>query len=136
MAGSSAVDEAMDAFRAVARTFWGPLKKVVALGRGRSARLEERLARLEYEQAVRDAHITYVSACDSGDIDGILALFAEDALLIDSRGSFVGKQLIRQKRGLGGWILSDCAPARITTIESRLAREDWEIEVTAVAALA
>jgi ketosteroid isomerase-like protein len=96
MAGSSTADKAMDAFRAVARTFWGPLKRVAALRHGRSAGLEERLARLEDEQAVRDAHIAYVNAYDSGDIDGIMALFAEDALLINSRGSFLGKPLIRQ----------------------------------------
>jgi ketosteroid isomerase-like protein len=96
MTASGTVDKAMDAFRGVARTFWGPLKKIVTFSRGRSMEVEKRITRLEDEQAVRDAHISYVNAYDSGDIDGIMVLFSEDALLINSRGSFVGKPLIRQ----------------------------------------
>lgn len=92
----SIADKALNDFRAIARTFWGPLKKVIGLGRNRSPQLEERLARLEDEQAVRDVHIAYVNAYDSGDLDAVMELFAENALLINSRGSFAGKPLIRQ----------------------------------------
>lgn len=58
--------------------------------------LEQRLQRLEDEQAVRDLLVQYGFCYDSSDLDGLMALFAEDAVLVNSRGTFVGSKAIEE----------------------------------------
>jgi uncharacterized protein (TIGR02246 family) len=62
---------------------------------GPAGTVEERLARVEAERAVRDLLVAYSVHYDAGDLEGVVALFAEDAVLRNLLGEHRGRDEIR-----------------------------------------
>jgi ketosteroid isomerase-like protein len=56
--------------------------------------LEERLSVIEESQLVRDRLISYAYHYDAGDVDGVMEHFTDDAVLISTRGTYVGKAAV------------------------------------------
>ncbi len=80
-------------FSDFARGLWAPFRRLVQQPAAGGS-LQERLQRIEDEQAVRDLLAQYAFSYDSGDVDGVMALFTDDALLVNARGTFSGRQAI------------------------------------------
>lgn len=89
------MDAGRQTYRQAAHGNWRPFLWLSGMARPRPASLEERIALLEAEQDVRDLLTRYAYAWDSRDIDGCLALFAEDAVLITTRGTYEGRAAIQ-----------------------------------------
>lgn len=58
--------------------------------------LEQRIARLEQEQEVRDHITAYSVSYDAGDLDAVVALFAADGVLENLLGRHEGREQIRK----------------------------------------
>jgi len=84
---------AHDSFETFARGLWAPFRRIVHMARS-GGTVEQRLQRLEDEQAVRDLLAQYAFSYDSSDVDGVMALFMDDAVLVNARGTFTGRQAI------------------------------------------
>ena len=84
-----------DTYNQVGRGNWEPFLWLSAQERPRVTTLEQRVALLEAEQDVRDLLTRYAYAWDSRDIAGCVGLFAEDAVLITTRGTYEGRDAIR-----------------------------------------
>jgi uncharacterized protein (TIGR02246 family) len=82
-----------NAFASFARGLWAPFRRLVQQPAAGGSP-EQRLQRIEDEQAVRDLLAQYAFSYDSGDVDGVIALFTDDALLVNARGTFSGRQAI------------------------------------------
>lgn len=82
-----------DVFSRIAHGLWAPSRWLVGQPVERST-IEQRLQRMEDEQAVRDLLVQYAFSYDSADLDGVLELFAGDAVLVNARGTFAGRQAI------------------------------------------
>ena len=82
-----------DSFSRIAHGLWAPFRRLVRQPIERGT-VEQRLQRIEDEQAVRDLLAQYAFSYDSADVDGVMALFADDAVLVNARGTFAGKQAI------------------------------------------
>src|SRR5579875_1883053 len=82
-----------DAFSRFAHGLWAPFRRQVARPAAGGAS-EQRLQRIEDEQAVRDLIAQYAFSYDSADVDGVMALFTDDAVLVNARGTFSGRQAI------------------------------------------
>ena len=70
-----------------------------ALARRRPERrssLLERLRSIEEEAAVRDVLTRYTYFYDGADLDGVMSVFHDDCVLINPRGTYVGKNAIRR----------------------------------------
>jgi uncharacterized protein (TIGR02246 family) len=80
-------------FNTIARGLWAPFRWLASRPVERGT-LEQRLQRMEGEQAVRDLLAQYAFSYDSSDVDGVMALFADDAVLVNARGTFAGRQAI------------------------------------------
>ncbi|MGH9246530.1 MAG: YybH family protein [Acidimicrobiales bacterium] len=75
---------------------WDISQALWRLPRATGASLEERLALMEEEQALRDLQARYFDALDSGNLDAIMSFFHDDCVQIGPRGTFVGADAIRQ----------------------------------------
>lgn len=62
----------------------------------RADTLEGRLTLLEEEAAVRDVLARYTYFYDGADLDGVMSVFHDDCVLINPRGTYVGKEAIRR----------------------------------------
>jgi ketosteroid isomerase-like protein len=60
---------------------------------------EARIRLLEEEQAVREVLVRYTYYYDAADLDGVMSVFHDDCLLINPRGTYVGKEAIRRNYG-------------------------------------
>jgi uncharacterized protein (TIGR02246 family) len=58
--------------------------------------LEQRIARLEEEQEVRDHITSYSVSYDAGDLDAVVDLFAEDGVLENLLGRHEGREQIKK----------------------------------------
>lgn len=72
---------------ALART---PRRSTSTLGRQRL---------IEEELAVKDVLVRYTYFYDGGDLDGVMSVFHDDCVLINPRGTYVGKEAIRRNYG-------------------------------------
>jgi len=82
-----------DAFSRFAHGLWVPFRRQVAPPAA-GGTVEQRLQRFEDEQAVRDVVVQYAFSYDSADVDGVMMLFTDDAVLVNARGTFSGRQAI------------------------------------------
>jgi uncharacterized protein (TIGR02246 family) len=80
-------------FGSFARGLWAPFRRLVQQP-APGGSIEQRLQRIEDEQAVRDLVAQYAFSYDSSDVDGVMALFTDDAVLVNARGTFSGRQAI------------------------------------------
>jgi hypothetical protein len=62
----------------------------------RRSSLQERLQSIEEEAAVRDVLTRYTYFYDGADLDGVMSVFHDDCVLINPRGSYIGKDAIRR----------------------------------------
>ena len=77
-------------------SMWGPFSDIVSLDATRPTSLEDRITRLEDEQAVRDLHSKYTYFYDEGSVDGVMQVFDKDCLVVNPRGTYVGHSAIRE----------------------------------------
>ena len=82
-------------FKKIGHRFFSPFRHVAALRPAGNGDLAARLRRLEDELAVRDAFTRYHYFYDMGDTDAIAALFAQDAILVNPRGTYIGRDQVR-----------------------------------------
>ncbi|TME87772.1 MAG: hypothetical protein E6I44_08695 [Chloroflexi bacterium] len=57
---------------------------------------EQRLQLVEEEAALRDDLVAYGYAYDAGDVDAVVAHFADDVVITNPRGRYAGSDLIRK----------------------------------------
>jgi uncharacterized protein (TIGR02246 family) len=82
-----------EGFSRFARGLWAPFRWLVQQPAAGGS-LEQRLQRIEDQQAVHDVLMQYAFSYDSSDVDGVMALFTDDAVLVNARGTFRGRQAI------------------------------------------
>jgi ketosteroid isomerase-like protein len=58
--------------------------------------LERRIEMIEQSHRVRDRLISYAYHYDAGDVDGVMEHFTEDAVLVSTRGTYVGKSEVER----------------------------------------
>ena len=58
--------------------------------------LRERLQMVEEEAAVKDVLTRYTYFYDGADLDGVMSVFHDDCMLINPRGTYIGKDAIRR----------------------------------------
>lgn len=75
---------------------WGIHHALAWVPRRPAGSQEERLRRVEEELAVMDVLARYTYFYDGGDVDGVLSVFHDDCVLINPRGTYVGKEAIRR----------------------------------------
>jgi uncharacterized protein (TIGR02246 family) len=85
--------EGHETFNRIAHGLWAPFRWLVGQPIERGT-IEQRIQRIEDEQAVRDLLAQYAFSYDSSDVDGVMALFTDDAVLVNARGTFTGRQAI------------------------------------------
>jgi SnoaL-like domain len=76
-------------------TMWEISRAIRGLPQPACSGLEQRIERLEAELELRDLQVQYIHALDSSDIDLIMTFFAANAVLLNPRGTFVGRHAIR-----------------------------------------
>lgn len=81
---------------ALSRDMWKPLRDNVAEPQVTGDSAERRLARLEAESYIRDLLVKYCYCYDSNDIDGVMATFSQDCVLVNPRATFVGAEAIQR----------------------------------------
>ncbi|MBM3491340.1 MAG: nuclear transport factor 2 family protein [Alphaproteobacteria bacterium] len=79
---------------ALDRHMWRPLQRNVARPARRPSGLAERLERIEQEAAIRDLLHSYAYCYDGNDLDGAIAVFHADCVLVNPRGTYVGIEAI------------------------------------------
>lgn len=62
----------------------------------RGASLLERLQNIEEQAAVKDVLTRYTYFYDGADLDGVMSVFHDDCVLINPRGTYIGKDAIRR----------------------------------------
>ena len=77
-------------------SMWSVHHALARLARGRRASLEQRLRLVEEELAAMDLLACYTYFYDGGDLDGVMSVFHDDCVLINPRGTYVGKDAIRR----------------------------------------
>jgi 3-phenylpropionate/cinnamic acid dioxygenase small subunit len=87
----------------VARGMWNPFSWLLQLPMRTKGDLEHRIDRLEAELEVRDLLNRYACLYDGNNLEAFLEVFHEDALLVASRGTYVGADAIRRNYG---WLIS------------------------------
>lgn len=75
---------------------WAPYALVATTPRPRPATLEERLELVEAELAARDVLNRYACFYDAKDVDGLMAVFHPECVLVNPRGTYVGHDAIRE----------------------------------------
>jgi uncharacterized protein (TIGR02246 family) len=75
------------------------------------ASLEERVQLLEDERAIHDVLVAYSVHYDAHDLDGVVSVFADDAVLINLRGTFTGADQIRENYAFITDFLPECIHA-------------------------
>lgn len=81
-------------FSALNRRMWGPFAEILALAPSRAGELEARVARLEAEREVLELHLRYTYAYDANDVEGVMRCFHDDCVLVNPRGTYVGRDAI------------------------------------------
>jgi ketosteroid isomerase-like protein len=61
-----------------------------------SENIDQRIAAIEQSQSVRDRLISYAYHYDAGDVDGVMEHFTDDAVLVSTRGTYVGKSEVER----------------------------------------
>jgi ketosteroid isomerase-like protein len=61
--------------------------------------LEDRIAILEVEAAARRVLLRYAYCYDAGDVEGLMEIYSEDCVVVNPRGTFVGRDAIRLNYG-------------------------------------
>jgi ketosteroid isomerase-like protein len=87
---------AASTFTVLQKSMWGLLQGLVRLPRTSATDLETRLQRLEDEVALRDLLTRYTYFYDGNDLEGTMTVFDDDCKLVNPRGSYFGKQAIRE----------------------------------------
>ncbi|MDE3100722.1 MAG: nuclear transport factor 2 family protein [Chloroflexota bacterium] len=82
--------------RQLGRGMWGIFRWVRGLAPARPRTVEDRVQRIEEEQAIRDVLSRYAYSYDMADLAGIISVFADDATNVTSRGVYEGKEAIRR----------------------------------------
>ncbi|AKS32115.1 nuclear transport factor 2 family protein [Mycolicibacterium goodii] len=77
-------------------TVFGPFVQIAQAKPTRAATLEASLGRLEDELAIRDAFGRYHYFYDCGDADSVANLFTEDAVLVNPRGTYIGRAAVKR----------------------------------------
>lgn len=85
----------LERFAAFARGRWRPFRTLAAPD---SARLP-----VAEELAVRDVVTRYATCLDAGDLPALVALFDPDAILVNPRGTFAGRDAIERNFG---WLIA------------------------------
>jgi ketosteroid isomerase-like protein len=75
---------------------WSIHHTVARTSRELGTTLQERLERVEEELAIKDLLTRYTYFYDGADIDGVMSVFHDDCVLINPRGTYVGKDAIRR----------------------------------------
>jgi ketosteroid isomerase-like protein len=81
---------------ALSRDMWKPLRDNVAQLQVTGDSIERRLARLEAESYIRDLLVKYCYSYDSNDIEGVMATFSHDCVLVNPRATFAGAEAIQR----------------------------------------
>jgi hypothetical protein len=58
--------------------------------------LERRVERLDAEAEIIDLFRRYHSFYDAGNVDGVMSLFADDCVVVNERGTYIGATAIRE----------------------------------------
>jgi ketosteroid isomerase-like protein len=75
---------------------WRPLQRNARRPAKRPAGLAERVERFEQEAAIRDLLHAYAYCYDGNDLEGAVAVFHPDCVLVNPRGTYVGSEAIRR----------------------------------------
>jgi hypothetical protein len=78
---------------------WSVHHALATMPRLRGNTPEERLRLLEEEAAVKDVLARYTYFYDAADLDGVMGVFHDDCVLINPRGTYVGREAIRRNYG-------------------------------------
>ena len=77
-------------------SMWAIHHRLLSLPVLRGKALEQRIQLVEEELAVRDLLAKYTYCYDGNDLDGTMSVFHDDCVLINPRGTYVGKEAIRR----------------------------------------
>lgn len=77
-------------------SMWNVHHAVATTPRPRGATAAARLALLEEEAAVRDLLNRYTYFYDGADVDGVMSVFHDDCVLVNPRGTYVGREAVRR----------------------------------------
>jgi len=91
--------QAYDELKALGTSVFGPMLNLARRPAPRETDDARTLRRLRDELAIRDAFTHYHYFYDAGDADAIAELFTEDAVLVNPRGTYVGRAAIRDNYG-------------------------------------
>jgi ketosteroid isomerase-like protein len=83
-------------FTVLQKSMWGLLHAIARLPRTQKKDTEARLQRVEDELALRDLLTRYTYYYDGNDLDGTMTVFDDDCKLVNPRGSYFGKEAIRE----------------------------------------
>jgi ketosteroid isomerase-like protein len=83
-------------FTILQKSMWGLLQNIARLPRIKLTDVEKRLQRLEDELALHDLLSRYTYFYDGNDLDGVMSVFDDDCKLVNPRGSYFGKDAIRE----------------------------------------
>jgi ketosteroid isomerase-like protein len=83
-------------FTVLKRSMWGLLHEIARLPRKPASDVETRLQRLEDELALHDLLTRYTYFYDGNDLDGVMTVFDDHCVLVNPRGTYEGKEAIRE----------------------------------------
>ena len=83
-------------FTILQKSMWGLLQNIARLPRIKLTDVEKRLQRLEDELALHDLLSRYTYFYDGNDLDGVMSVFDDDCKLVNPRGSYFGRDAIRE----------------------------------------
>jgi len=83
-------------FTILQKSMWGLLHAIAHLPRKKPSDVEKRLQRLEDELALHDLLSRYTYFYDGNDLEGVMSVFDDDCKLVNPRGSYFGKDAIRE----------------------------------------
>lgn len=90
------VSDRLASLKQLGGTVFGPFVHIAQSKPTSTAALEARVRRLEDEIAIRDAFSRYHYYYDCGDAESIAGLFTEDAVLVNPRGTYVGRDAVKR----------------------------------------
>ena len=78
------------------KSMWSIHHGLVRMPLSKGQTLEERIRLLEEDLAVRDLLARYTYCYDGDDVDGLMTVFHDDCVLVNPRGTYIGKEAIRR----------------------------------------